>query len=77
MLPHELLRVSDRRQVPEARLPPLPIVEEVDVLGDLTRGLGASSIPTVVHQLYLVLVQTLSPAEYEARYAARTLPRAA
>lgn len=41
------------RQVPQPGLPPLAIVKQVDVLGDLTPGLFACGEETVVDQFIL------------------------
>jgi len=48
LLPHELLCVRCWRHVAKPRLPPLPVVEEVDVFGDFTRGFGARLVAAMM-----------------------------
>ncbi len=50
LLPRELLRVCCWRQISEPRLPPLPVVEQVNVFADLAHRFGMRQIFTMMHE---------------------------
>lgn len=47
------LRVCCWRETPQAGLPPLPVVKEVNVLGDVCHGFGARPVAPVMHEFSL------------------------
>ena len=47
----ELPLIDNRGEVPEPRLPSLPIVKYLDILGDLPNGLFSRLVATVVDKL--------------------------
>jgi hypothetical protein len=60
LLTGPLLDTRRRGEIAKPRMPPLAVVEDLDVLGDLADGLGAGVVMAVAHQFVLERTPKLS-----------------